>query len=210
MKLTQKTSKDINLEELKAAIAGGKAHDVINPFDEIGFTLDTGEEVVAVCAYVGDNFARFVLKDCFDASHVMNHEATNAGGYYGSEMRRYIVEEVYRSFPPELRNAIRPRDITEAFDGEEFTYSESLWLPSATDVFGDDDRWDDEPESFQLPIFELERDRVKERADIGTAFWWLRSPRASSATTFVLVTMSGSVKYIYAHGSFGVAPGFDL
>ena len=42
------------------------------------------------------------------------------------------------------------------------------------------------------------------------AFWWLRSPYASTSGIFVYVGADGTVYYIIAYCSLGFAPGFDL
>lgn len=89
-------------------------------------------------------------------------------------------------------------------------YADTLWIPSATDVFGAGDWWNEEPDSFQLEIFKRESDRVKERVGDGTWFWWLRSPFASGSSFFVGVNTGGAVYGTDAGCSLGVAPGFDL
>lgn len=70
--------------------------------------------------------------------------------------------------------------------------------------------WKEETDSFQLPIFKEERDRVKEVPGNGTYPYWLRSPGASTSTLFVRVCTDGAVGSISAYYSFGFAPGFDL
>lgn len=210
MKITRRAENEISIAELKAAIKDGRGLEVIRPFDEIAFTLDTGEAVTAVCGYVGNNYARFVFKDSLREKWKMNKTATNRGGYLNSEARRHLLEDVLPHFPAELRDALAPRNLSEVIDGETHEYADTLWLPSATDVFGADDWWNEETDSFQLPIFKTERDRVKENADEGTYFWWLRSPYASYSTIFVRVNTDGTVSYYYAIYSRGFAPGFDL
>lgn len=210
MKITRRTENEISIAELKAAIMDGRGLEVIRPFDEIAFTLDTGEAVTAVCGYVGSSYARFVFKDSLREKWKMNKTATNKGGYLNSEARRHLLEDVLPHFPAELRDALAPRNLSEVIDGETHEYADTLWLPSATDVFGAGDWWNEETDSFQLPIFKTERDRVKENADEGTYFWWLRSPRASGSYYFVGVYTDGAVDGNSAHYSFGFAPGFDL
>ena len=99
--------------------------------------------------------------------------------------------------------------MSEEIDGERHEYADTLWIPSATDVFGAGDWWNEEPDSVQLEIFKRERDRVKEVAG-ETWIWWLRSPRASGSDRFVLVRADGTVYYRGAYYSLGFAPGFDL
>lgn len=210
MKITRKTENEISIAELKAAITEGRGLEVIRPFDEIAFTLDTGEAVTAVCGYVGKKYARFVFKDCLREMWKMNKTATNKGGYLNSEARRHVLEDILPHFPAELRDALAPRHLSEVIDGETHDYADTLWLPSATDVFGAGDWWNEEKDSFQLPIFKTERDRVKEVADKGTYFWWLRSPIASNSYDFVRVNTDGTVSDGGANYSFGFAPGFDL
>ena len=208
MKITHKTENEISIAELKAAITEGRGLEVIRPFDEIAFTLDTGEAVTAVCGYVGKHYARFVFKDCLREMWKMNKTATNEGGYLNSEARRHVLEDILPHFPAKLRDALAPRHLSEVIDGETHDYADTLWLPSATDVFGAGDWWNEEKDSFQLPIFKTERDRVKEVADEGTHYWWLRSPYASNSSYFVLVGTDGTVGVSGAYYSRGFAPGF--
>ena len=100
--------------------------------------------------------------------------------------------------------------MSEEIDGERHEYADTLWIPSATDVFGAGDWWNEEPDSFQLEIFKREPVRVKEHIGDGTWFWWLRSPNASNSYTFVIVGADGTVDYNTADCSLGFAPGFDL
>lgn len=91
------------------------------------------------------------------------------------------LEDILPLFPDELAEAFEPRFMSEEIDGERHEYADTLWIPSATDVFGAGDWWNEEPDSFQLEIFKRERDRVKEHVGDGTWFWWLRSPCASNS-----------------------------
>ena len=107
---------------------------------------------------------------------------------------------------------MKPRNRVETIDGEEHTYADTLWIPSATDIFGPSESgfWAEEPDSEQLEIFKTERGRVKEVEGYGAAYWWLRSPIAGNSTTFVYVNTDGTVNYSNAYTSLGFAPGFDL
>jgi len=201
----------ISPARLKAVKAENKLHELINPFDEIDIPLGTVGTVTAVCGHVDGNRARFVLKDCWD-EHVMNGENTNKTGYHGSAGRKHVLENIWPRLPNELREIITPRGMVETIGGKEVEYEDPLWLPSATDVFGSPDWkwWPDEPDSFQLPIFQKERDRVKELGDKGTCAWWLRSVYATITASFCRVYASGTASNDYAYGSFGFAPGFDI
>lgn len=208
--LVQRRSGAVSLAEIKAAIASGRGFEVIRPFDELEFKLDTGEAVTAVCGgYVTPTRARFVFKDALGDAP-MNEDATNAGGYYKSKGRRHVLEEIYPHLPPELREVIEPRPLVETIDGERVEYADPLWIPTGTDVFGPLEGWyAEEPDSVQLEIFKTERSRVKERNG-ETVIWWLRSPRASYSPSFVRVNAGGTVNGALAYYSLAFAPGFDM
>lgn len=208
--LVQRRSGAVSLAEIKAAIASGRGFEVIQPGDELEFKLDTGEAVTAVCGgYVTPTRARFVFKDALGDAP-MNEDATNAGGYYKSKGRRHVLEEIYPHLPPELREVIEPRPLVEVIDGERVEYSDPLWIPSGTDVFGPHpERYAEEPDSVQLEIFKTERSRVKERNG-ETIYWWLRSSRASISAIFVSVYTDGAVANANAYISLAFAPGFDM
>ena len=199
-----------SLGEIKAAIASGRGPEVIRPFDELEFKLDTGESVTAVCGgYISPTRARFVFKDALGDAR-MNEDATNEGGYYKSKGRRHVLEEIYPHLPPELREVIEPRPLVETIDGERVEYADPLWIPSGTDVVAPREGWyEEEPDSVQLEIFKTERGRVKERGG-ETVYWWLRSPYRSGSDFFVNVSTGGTVNYYSAGCSLAFAPGFDL
>lgn len=199
----------VSLAEMKAAIAAGHGREFIQPRDEFEIKLDTGETVTAVCGgYVDDRRARFVFKDALGDAP-MNDDATNEGGYFKSKGRKRVLEDIYPHLPPELRAVIEPRPLVEIVGGEKVEYSDPLWLPSATDVFGPREWWPEEPDSVQLEIFKTERGRVKERNG-ETVSWWLRSPRRGHSTLFVIVITDGTVYSLTATYSRAFAPGFDL
>jgi len=196
---------------LKTAIAENRLDEVINPFDEIDIPIDDGGTVTVVCGYSDKHTARFILKDCWD-DHVMNEENTNETGYWESDGRKHVLEDIYPHLTQEWKDIIKPRKIVEVIDDETVEYEDPMWLLSATDVFGLPEWkwWPDEVDSFQLPIFERERDRVKESGDNGTCYWWLRSVNATNTTNFCLVSTSGGASNNYAYYSLGFAPGFDI
>lgn len=210
MQLITTRTTEISIPELKKAISSGNGLEAIRQRDKFAIELKNGERVNAVCAgYVNEKRARFVLEDCLAEKWRMNDTPTNKGGYLKSEGRRHVLKDILPLFPDELAEVFEPRPMSETIDGELREYADTLWIPSATDVFGAGDWWNEEPDSFQLEIFKRERDRVKEVAG-ETWFWWLRSPRASYSAIFVNVCAGGTVNYYDAYGSLGFAPGFDL
>ncbi len=158
----------------------------------------------------GESLAASTSHTVFSIFGSMNERPTNKGGYFKSEGRRHVLEDILPLFPAWLRDAMKPRSMAEVIDGEEIVYSDPLWVPSATDVFGPGDYWAEERDSEQLEIFKTERGRVKEVEGRGTYLWWLRSPHASNSYFFVYVDTDGAVDYTSAYTSLGFAPGFDL
>lgn len=210
MQLITTRTTEISIPELKKEISSGRGLEVIRPFDRFAVELKNGERVNAVCAgYVNEKRARFVLENCLAEKWCMNKAPTSKGGYLKSEGRRHVLEDILPLFPDELAEAFEPRFMSETLDGELHEYADTLWIPSATDVFGAGEWWNEEPDSFQLEIFKHERDRVKEVAG-QTWYWWLRSPRASNSNYFVSVDTGGTVTSYAANTSYGFAPGFDL
>lgn len=210
-KLRMIVNGDISPEDFKTAISEGNVDELISPFDEIEIPLDTGGSVTVVCGYSDSHTARFVMKDCWDEA-VMNEENTNKTGYFKSRGRAHVLTDILPHIAQEWREIFKPRQMVEIIDGERVEYADLMWLPSATDVFGpsEDGYWKDEGDNFQLPIFEKERDRVKECGDEGTYPYWLRSVGASLTNLFRFVTASGYSGYNDANLSLGFAPGFDI
>lgn len=142
----------------------------------------------------------------------MNVEPTNKTGYFKSKGRAHVLVDILPHIAQEWRELFKPRQMVEEINGERVEYADLMWLPSATDMFGpsEDGYWKDLDDSFQLPIFKKERDRVKERGDNGTYPYWLRSVHATGTTYFRVVDAGGSGYYYFAYYSRGFAPGFDI
>lgn len=201
----------ISPDDLKTAVEEGNVDEVISPYDEIDIPLDTGGTVTVVCAYSSPNTARFAFKDCWDEA-AMNDEATNKGGYYKSKGRAHVLVDILPHIAQEWRAIFKPRKMVEEIDGERIEYADLMWLLSATDVFGPSEEgyWKDLDNSFQLPIFKSERDRVKECGSEGTYPYWLRSVDATNGNSFCVVSTDGGANAGYANWSNGFAPGFDI
>ena len=204
-------SGDISPDDLKTAVEEGNVDEVVSPFDEIDIPLDTGGSVTVVCAYSSPTTARFAFKDCWDEA-AMNDEATNKGGYYKSKGRAHVLVDILPHIAQEWRAIFKPRQMVEEIDGERIEYADLMWLLSATDVFGPSEEgyWKDLDDSFQLPIFKRERDRVKECGSEGTYPYWLRSVNATNGSYFCGVNADGGAGSSDAYWSHGFAPGFDI
>lgn len=179
-------------------------------------TLKNGEEIKFEIAHVGayGAAAAVVCYNCLPEEEQMNEEWTNAGGWNATKMRRHLRENILPLLPDELRAVIVPRVIMQNIKGEIVTPgdgADDIWLPSATEMFGDDvhpsaTKYDHEDIHFDL--YSTEKSRVKECGNHGTWPYWLRSPLASSDANFTYVYANGTAVNWDAAGSIGVAFGF--
>jgi hypothetical protein len=135
----------------------------------------------------------------------MNEDCTNEGGWSNSAMREYLNVDIYNLLPDDLKDIIKERKISQIQDGEEYTSIDKLWLLSRTEVFGGD--YDTDSNDVHFPLFCDERSRVKQ-VDSETYWYWLRSPIASSSTSFCIVYNGGGANNSGASYSGGVAFGF--
>lgn len=169
------TKKQTSWKEAKDAAENGRLNELFKSGDRIPVTLKNGEDIELDVTFDKNGKGYFVTHNCLQKRHVMNHQATNAGGWEACEMRRYLNEDVFALFPDELREVIAVTPVVQIVDGKRIVSEDHLFLLSRTQVFGPGWWSDREPEDTQLDIFKHERDRVKEWSDEGTWFWWLRS-----------------------------------
>lgn len=163
-------------------------------------------EVVALSPY-DPNTVAFVFKDCI-CDYRMNDNVTNDGGWRDSKMREWLSTELFEILPDELQNAIKPRTIRQKQNGDIISSVDWIWLPSHTEVFGEEIESD--VDDVQFEWFKNCRNRVKLDTDGTSAFWWERSPRYDYSGNFYIVYASGSAHYGRAHLSYGVAPAFII
>jgi len=217
MKIKRIVEEELSWKELKDLATTGK----LLVGQEINFELKNGTPVTAIVrgllpAESSDAVpgVRIVFKTAV-GRHQMNKDWTNKGGYWLSEGRRWLLEEVLPQLPDELVALIRPRKIVENLSYLKMEYQDQLWMPCETDLFGrdEDESWQegiaDGPDDFQLPGFLPDDSRVV-LLDGRPAWAWLRSVRCNSNSNFLLVTTDGTVYYISAYDSGAVAPGFDF
>lgn len=196
-------------EELKEHRKNGAIGEILESGDQIPVTLKDGEEVIFDVTYDETGKLFFVLHDCLEEERCMNEKCTNEGGWAASDMRKWLNTEVLSRLPDELQAVIEPTHIVQVLDGERIECDDKLFLLSATQVFGRDDRWNkQEPEDYPLDIFTTERSRVKGCGGNGTWFWWLRC--ASSSSNFNGVIGNGYISNNNAYNTDGVALGFSI
>lgn len=212
IKIITKKAKWTSWAELKALSEAGELGEVLKSGDNIPVMLKNGEEVSFDIGKDENGKIYFIMHDCLKESNPMSIEYTNKGGWEKSDMRRYLNEEVIELLPDELQEAIKPTKIVQICDGIKRETEDKLFLLSRAQVFGKDEWYKAiEPDDSPIDIFESSRRRVKELDDNGTlAHWWLRSPSSSYSDDFCLVRTDGTVYFIRASYSFGVAPAFCI
>ena len=158
----------------------------------------------------------------------MNSSRTNSGGWASSQMRTNICGTSLSSYsgtiiaviPAALRAVLKSvtkyTDNTANGGGSTASYvtatTDYFFLLSEFEVFGSISygNTNEKNKQAQYAYYSAGNSKIKYKHD-GTstaAFWWLRSPIASSSTTFVCVNTDGTVNYYGAGVSLGFAPGF--
>lgn len=210
--ITRHSSMRASWSDIAAEIRSGHGYRVLGQDDIVTFTLKNGEQaavqVVAVDHYERNSML-FLFVDCPTES-VMNDRNTNAGGWHDSKMRKKLNEDSIKLLPDDLVEVIKPRIITQILGGRRYESTDKLWLPSLTEVLGEQERCRDcDFGDKQFPAFNTPKKRVKMLNKV-TSSWWLRSPYASSSTFFCLVGSYGTSFINYASSSSGVAFGFCI
>lgn len=158
----------------------------------------------------------------------MNSSRTNSGGWASSQMRTNICGTSLSSYsgtiiaviPAALRAVLKSvtkyTDNTANGGGSTASYvtatTDYFFLLSEFEVFGSIScgNTNEKNKQAQYAYYSAGNSKIKYKHD-GTstaARWWLRSPNASSSTSFVIVDTGGTVYYYYAYFSLGFAPGF--
>lgn len=158
----------------------------------------------------------------------MNSSRTNSGGWASSQMRTNICGTSLSSYsgtiiaviPAALRAVLKSvtkyTDNTANGGGSTASYvtatTDYFFLLSEFEVFGSISygNTNEKNKQAQYAYYSAGNSKIKYKHD-GTstaAFWWLRSPYASSSYRFVFVYTDGTVNYYFAYTSLGFAPGF--
>lgn len=158
----------------------------------------------------------------------MNSSRTNSGGWASSQMRTNICGTSLSSYsgtiiaviPAALRAVLKSvtkyTDNTANGGGSTASYvtatTDYFFLLSEFEVFGSITygNTNEKNKQAQYAYYSAGNSKIKYKHD-GTstaAYWWLRSPDASTSTTFVNVYTDGTVGNGIASNSLGFAPGF--
>lgn len=162
--------------------------------DEITCKLKNGEDVVFQVAALNpykENTAILISKDCVVRKSM-------------NDLRNCLDTELYDLLPDDLKEIIVPRTVTNKINRRNVSTTSKLWLPSRTEVFGDN--WRTDIGDVHFPIFDTDRSRVK-NFNKQYCWWWMRSPwYEDDSSSFCSVHSLGTAYHGYASSSNICAP----
>lgn len=158
----------------------------------------------------------------------INSSRTNSGGWKSSQMRTAICGTSLSSYsgtiiaviPAALRAALKSvtkyTDNTANDGGSTASYvtttTDYFFLLSEFEIFGNitDGNTNEKNKQEQYAYYSAGNSKIKHKHNetSTSARWWLRSPIASSSTSFESVSVGGEIEGSAAFASLGFAPGF--
>lgn len=151
----------------------------------------------------------FQLHDCYGETKNMNSSDTNSGGWTSCAMRSTHLPAILALMPTEVQNGIREVNKLTSAGSQSSTINttaDKLFLLSEVEIFGSTS-YSAAGEGTQYDYYKAGNSKVKKRNG-SAAYWWERSPRASSSARFCLVSSNGNAHYDSASHAYGVAFGF--
>ena len=131
----------------------------------------------------------WVLRDIL-TKHDMNSSADTTNGWEATAMRTWLRGTILPTLSSDLQNAIKAVDKTfkDATSSSTKTVSDTLWIPSAREIFGGTS-YEDSGCNY-TEFFNSDSARSKKSNGI-TNIWWLRSAHDSS--NFYKVSSNGYI-----------------
>lgn len=154
-------------------------------------TVD-GRNFTVVVTDVTDEYVRFESRDCVGKEVAWNKEEGTKGGYPASDVHNYLNGELWELLPEELRAVISQCERKTLVDGKEETFIANLFLPTASEVFDDEDCFGDVGLYEQLEYYKDRRHRMRgleEGAD--TEWYWLASVGSGTSSFACSVSHHG-------------------
>ena len=177
--------------------------------DIISFDLTTGEKVQAMAVRETPNGMLFMTVDCLKTEYKMfdNVNKAEVVDYEHSDLRRKLNEEIFETFPEEIKGRMVGMRIgeTNRFD--------MLRIPTEREIFGENPYGADESKSVRRFYgMEERRNRIAwQGSKTGEFEWyWLQNRAENTASRFALVHDYGNATCSYASNSRGVRPVFLL
>lgn len=157
-----------------------------------GNKTSDGQAFTMVVTDVTDEYVRFESRDCLGKEVAWNEEGGTEGGYPASDVHKYLNEELWKLLPEELRAVISPCERKTLVDGEEETFTANLFLPTASEIFDDEDCYGDMGLYEQLEYYKDRRHRMRGAAGgEDTEWYWLASVGSGNSTLACYVSSYG-------------------
>ena len=192
--------KEVKLEDLKNLPSGTL----------VLITLTNGYEMWTKVTRDDEGKVYLCADDCLPDARKMNVERTNKGGYLMSDLREWLTMEFYKLVPDEVKAVILPTEIVRTINGKRKVETDYVFIASRTQTFGKGEWSTQEPSDSQFDIYLTEKGRVKERASVGTDWYWLSSSGSGDSSYFCCVTANGTLTGTGAYTSYGVVPCFRI
>ena len=171
--------------------------DDISEGDQIEIPLGNLGTFTATAQIITKDKVLFLFDD-YVTKRPMNKDGGNAGGYYQSDLKKWIDTELYNMFPAVLKQRMT-----------------GLTIPTLGEICGWGDNWDKEhiePDyDEQLPLMKQRRNRVAYYNN-DCAWGWLRNAakKEFSSIGFACVDGRGDTDCSSSGGAGGVRPEFWL
>nr|DAF93155.1 MAG TPA: hypothetical protein [Myoviridae sp. ctcyQ27] len=214
--------KDNTWEQIKAASEGDAIPSTWKVGDEINITLSgTFNETVTLQIWDFKHFDKsdgsgkagivFGMKHLMKNTRQMNSSDTNSGGWNDTDMKKTVMQNIFKSMPSNLQSYIKEVNTYANLGGGTSSSNagrpskDKVFLPGCTEV-GFTYQSNTESNQKKFPIFTDNNSRIKKLNNgSGDAYWWwTRSPYYGSTYDFCSVYSDGRYNYNYASFSGGV------
>ena len=159
-------------------------------------------------------------KGVLNAVRAMNSTGSNVGGYGEMTLPKWLNGTFVKQFSPLIRSIVRTVKIKSSIGDQrlDVAWSEhKFWLPSIREVnVGSSVPYKDEADELSehavFPIYTDNNSRIKKtfNGQGSSAYWWLRSPWATSSSSFGCIGGNGYLYNYSATSTYSVAPCFCI
>ena len=225
--------KNNSWETINTVSEAGSIPETWNVGDEIDITLsgDFNETITLQIwdfnHYYGSAIDIGLVGICFGTKNLtsfkynMNTASDSQGGWNNTYIRNYVMEDILKSMPSELRNRIQEVHTfaNKGSGNTEGSYGllskDKVFLPGFTEIFGSDEdlgQFKTEQNQSQFPIFTNNNSRIKKsnNGSGNAGAWWTRSPCYNDNGKFKSVGVGGSPSRNEAYDIIGICFCFNV
>lgn len=210
---------DTSWSDIIAACKNNNVPDIWVVGDSKIMTIDTVDYQIDIIGKNHDEYAdgsgtaplTFQMHECYGTRYPMDIKSDAYNQWQNSTMRTRTLLALLNKMPSEIQAAIKEisKQTGKGSLGGLITTSETLFLLSAAEVFGEEEATSTAAagEGTQYEYYAAGNSKIKNLS--GTAAgWWLRSPVASNLAEYHFVRATGVLYYAAINGNSGVAFAF--